>query len=128
VHDRSMHAVVHALNIHTENLVKVLFRGALQVADMRDSGVVHQDVDGPFLGDLVEYRFHVVLAGHVAVVGFRVSPGSDDFVDDSLGGSLVDVQHADAGATVGKSLRNRTPDAARSPRDYGKFAVEAKSV
>jgi hypothetical protein len=94
---------------------------------MRDSGVVYQDVEVLFLRYFVEYNFHVVPLGHVAAIGFRVSPGSGDFVDYRLSGVLVDVQHADAGTTTRKSLRNRAPNSASPSRDYGKFAVEAKS-
>src|SRR5579864_3616940 len=128
VPDRGIHAVVHALNVYTENFVEIVFRGTFQVADVGDSSIVKKDMDAPFMENFVEHSFHVVLLGYVAAIGFRIAPDSNDFLGNHLGGILVDVQHPHAGSAAGESLSDRPPNPASSSRHYCKLAIEPKSL
>src|SRR4029077_7926731 len=122
------HAVINAFDVNGKNFVKILFRGALQIANVRDSRVVDQNVEVAALEYLVECGVHGTGLGHVAAISLCVSAGSPNFGGDGIGSFFVDVEQAYAGTAGGKSLRNRAPYAAGRPRNYGELAIQAKRV
>ncbi len=59
-------AVVNALHVYAKEPVKILLRRALHRAYMRNSRVVHQDLDAFFRKELLEHFPDVPLIGDVA--------------------------------------------------------------
>ena len=123
-----MHAVVHALNVHRENAVEIGSRRSFQVANVGNSGIVHEDVNTSLLKHVVKSRLDTVMLGHVTTIGFGVPTTRRDFTCNRFGSVLVDVQDADAGSATSEPLSDCAADAAGPARNYGKFAVKPERV
>ena len=124
----ALHAVVNALYVHAKNLIEIVFSSSFQVADMRNSGVVDQNMHTPLLENLTEGCIDTFRLRDVAVVGLGVATLGDDPACH-LGSCLfVDVEHADAGAITGKALRHRAPDAAGAASHHRQLAVQAERI
>jgi hypothetical protein len=95
---------------------------------VRNSGVVHQDVNTPLLKYFVKSCLNTIALGHVTAKAFRVAATGCDFACNRFGSVLVDVHDADPGSAAGKPLSDCAADAATASRNHGKFAVELKKV
>jgi len=119
---------VYALYIYAKDLVKIWLGGSFQVTDMRDSGIVDQNLYSPLLKHFVECDSYALLLGNVAAVGLRVAAGGHDLACNRRSCIFIDVEHADACSAASKSLRNCPPDAAGTASHHRQLAIQAERV
>jgi hypothetical protein len=126
--NRDEHAVIHALYIYAINFVKVGFRSSFKIPDVRDSGVVDQDIYVAMLKYLVESGSRILLNRNVATICLRVSTGLRDLEYYGLGRRLVDIEHVDASTGLGEGCRDRPSNTARAPGYYGDLVSQTLRV
>src|ERR1700694_1483801 len=112
------HAVENASHIYLVNPVEVFLRGVLQLAHVRDSGAVYQDVNRPFCSDVMEHALYVLPIGDVTVVGFGFSASVANACHYRFSLAFIQIKDMHAGAVRGKHLRNRLPNAACTARNH----------
>jgi hypothetical protein len=78
------------------------------------------------LKNLLESRLNRSALGYVAAIALRISATGCYFAGNPLGSVLVDIQQADAGSAIGKSLSDGATNAATRSGDDGSLAIEAK--
>jgi hypothetical protein len=115
------HAVVEALHVHAKHPIKIRLCGALKLSNVRNSCIVHENVDPAFAKDASEDQemferlsqtqpigrmaepeeiacFHVFLTGDVAFPGAGQAARLRDLPGNSLGLRAIDIQQEDASA------------------------------
>ena len=123
-----MHAVVHTLDVDAKDSLEILFAGGLELADVRDAGIVDQNVDGIASPNLAKDVLNLLLTRDVAQVPLRRASVVANLCGDPLSVRGVDFQNMDARASLGKAKRNGFPDAARPTGNDRGFAVESKQL
>lgn len=86
-----MQAVVHALDVHIEDPVKIGFQCTFQVANVGYSGVVNEDVNSALAKYFVKSGFNAIALRYVAAVGSRIPATGHDFPRDLFRRVLVQV-------------------------------------
>jgi hypothetical protein len=127
VPDYGAHAVVETLDVHSKEVIEI-FRGrAFDRSDVRDTGIVDEDVNLFLAEDLLESDVHKPLVGHVAQVEGSVATGVSDAPAGCGRRGFVDIQNANRRALSRESESNRLTDAAATARDDGDLTVEPES-
>jgi hypothetical protein len=62
----SEHAIIESLHVHSENALEVRFHRVFQRSDVRNTCVVHKNVNGPSAGEFIESRSHFFLVRYIA--------------------------------------------------------------
>lgn len=124
--DNGTHAVVVTLDVDLHDAIKILGSCALDRPDMRNTCIVHQDVDSVASRKFLKFRIYFSGIGYVTLVregaaacGRNLCAG----LGCGRGDEIANVNHR---ATCGKFQGNCLSDAAARPSDNGDFAVEAK--
>src|SRR5437763_7218402 len=118
------HAVVNALHVHLKDAVEFFLRRILQFADVRDAGVVYQNVDWLMLHDVIEDTLHIHPNTYIAGVRFCFSARVANFRRYAFGMPLVHVNNMDAGSMSGEGLRDRASDTTASPGDNRNLVIQ----
>lgn len=126
--DGGIHAVVDALYVDAEEAVEIVFGGGFELADVRDAGVVDEDVKRADLGEVTEYFVGLGLVGNVAGVGGGVSACDDDFLDGGDGGFFVNIDSTNGGTRSGEAQGDGATDATARAGDAGNFAIESEGA
>lgn len=122
----SASAVVVSLHIDSKYAVEVFFSRGLDVADVRHSGVVHQDIDFFLTGNLLKSRSDGSLLRNVGAMCKSSSAKFGYFRDYSPRIWLIGIKNLDCGAVLGKLERNRPPDPATAAGDDCDFSIQAE--
>jgi len=122
----SVNAVVIALDVDAHDAVKVGLGGGFDIADVRDAGVVDEDVDAVFLENFVEGLLDGGLVGDVASERRRAAPGLLDFGGDFFGSGEVEIEDEDGGSSGSEAESNGAANAAACTGDRGNFAFESE--
>jgi hypothetical protein len=126
-HD-GVHAVVKAFDVHSNHTVEVVFSRAFDRSDVRDPGVVNQNVNVVAVEKSLDPGFHFHLIRYIANVS-RGNPASGgDLLAGCCCSGLVYVQNANHCAMRREFQSDGLPNAAAAARDYRDFAVQAKSA
>lgn len=126
VTDALVDAVVDPFYIDAKEPVEIVFVGAFHGSDMRDPGVVHQDVD-TFLGeDLLKRLPDLPLICNVAGMDGGVPASIGDLFRGRLGLFRVDVRNSNRGAVGRETRGNGLPNAAAAARNDGYFAIQTE--
>lgn len=122
-----VHAVVEAFDVDAKNTVEVFGCRALDRADVRDSGIVHEDGNAIAATDVCKCCIDLRGIGDVARVG---GGGAATCCDLGAGlgcGGLTYIQNANSSAVGRKFQCDGATDAAAAAGDRGNFAVQSKS-
>lgn len=120
--DAGEHAVIETLHIDAKDAIEILLGCVFEFADVRDAGVVDENVDAAFAGQLLKDREDALHLRNVASVGGRAAVA--DFARGLLGFRGIHVEDADDSAARGKALGNREADATGGAGNDGNFAGE----
>jgi hypothetical protein len=122
-----VHAVVEAFDVNSNDAIKVFLGRTLDRADMRDAGVIDEDVNALVLEQLLELGFHFRLLRHIASVrGCSAASGGDSCARCGCG-EFIYVQNSNHGAARRESQSNGLPNAAAAASDQGDFAIQPES-
>jgi hypothetical protein len=126
VPDAFVNAVVDAFHIDAKEPVEILFGGALHGSDMRDPGVVHQDVDTLLGEHLLKCFTDLPLIRNVAGMDGGVPASLGDLFRGRLRLFRVDVRDSNRGAVGRETRGNGLPNAAAATRNDGYFAIQTE--
>ena len=122
--DPRIHAVVDTFHVDAEDAIEVLFTGGFQLANVRDAGIVHKNVNRIAAADFAENILDLLLVRYVASV-----PLSRPALLTNGHGSLlcigfIEFENVDCSPLLRKAERDRLADATGPSSDDGNFAVE----
>ena len=123
-----MHAVVHTLDVDAVDTIEVVFGRCFELAYMRDSGIVHQNVDGTASTDLAEDVFYLLLTGDVAQMPLRRPTILANVSDDLFGIGSIDFQNVNSRSALRKAERNGLSNSTGAASDDSGFAIKAKKL
>jgi hypothetical protein len=123
-----MHAVVHTLDVDAVDTIEVVFGRGFELAYVRDSGVVHQNVDGTASTNLAEDVFYLLLTGDVAQMPLRRSTIFANIRDNLFGIGSIDFQNVNSRSALRKAKRNGLSNSTGAPRDDRSFAIKLKKA
>jgi hypothetical protein len=126
VRDGGVHAVVEALYVHVEYAIEVSFRRFLEIRDLRDTGIIDEDVDRPGAHEMFKRLGDCGVIRNVALVRLRVAACRRDSLFGALTGFAVHVQNADSRAGPSEELGDCFADAAAASGDDGRFSIQSK--
>jgi hypothetical protein len=89
-----VHAVVEAFDVHLHNTIEIFFGRALDRADVRNSGIVNQDMDALMVEQFSELRLHILLVGYIAKVGGGGAASGCDLLARRTSGRFVNIEYA----------------------------------
>ena len=128
VRNALMNTVVDAFYIDAEEPVEILFGSSLDGSDVRDSGVIHQDVNALLGEHLLKCFPHLPLVRDIARVDGRLAASTGD----QLGGRFrllrVDVRDSNACAVCRKAHGNGLSNAAAGTGNDGYLAIQPKAA
>jgi hypothetical protein len=123
-----VHAVVKALHVDVEDAVEIRLGRFFQIGDLRDAGVVDEDVDAFRGRELPECFCYGCVTRDVALLSFRVAARYRDFPRGALGGFEIDIENSDSCACLRESLCDGFANTAAAAGDDGRFSIETKGV
>ena len=121
-----VHAVVEAFHVDAKNTVEVFGCRALDRADMRDPGIVHEDGNAITATDLCKCGFDLRGIGDIAGVDGRSAPIRCDFGAGFGSGGFAYIKNMNGRTLGGKFMCDRATDPAAAAGDHGNFAVQSK--
>lgn len=124
--DRRVNTVIKALHIHTQYSIKVRFECVLCIADVRNAGVIYQNVDAIMAEDFGKPRHHLGLISNVACVRRSSASCARDFRCNRLRVLCADVNNMDSCTINPELVRNRPANAAPAARNDCRLPVEPK--
>jgi hypothetical protein len=124
VTDYGTDAIVITLHIHAEHAIEVLLCSGFDITDMRNAGVIYQNMDGLALRYFVQKRSDLGLIGHVAPIRSRLSSQAGNLGCDRDSILFVDVENADCGAVCGELECDGSTYAAAAAGNDGGPAIE----
>jgi hypothetical protein len=127
VADHGTDAIVITLHIHAEHAIEILLGGGFDIADMRNAGIIYQNVDALALRDFVEERRDLGLIGNVTGICSCVASLASRA--GNLGGDrepilFVDIKNTNCGAVCGEFEGDGSTDAAAAAGNDGGLAIE----
>ena len=122
----SVHAVIKTFDVDAKNTIEVFGGRALDRADVRDSGIVHQYGNAIAATDFVKCSLDLRVIGNIAGVS-----RSGAVICCDLGAGLgcsgsADIENVNGRTLGGKFKCNSASDAAAAAGDHGDFAVQSK--
>src|SRR5450432_2126727 len=126
--DAGVNAVVDALHIDALHAIKILFADTLGVADVRDPGVVHQNVNASLPRDFAECRLNLLLIAHIASVCGCSPTHAGDLCGNPFGVFQTNVEDTDHRPVGSELQRNRAADAAAAASDHRRLSVQPEFV
>jgi hypothetical protein len=123
-----LQTVEKSFYIDTKNAVKVGFGRAFDRTNVRNSRIIHQDVDSPALKESIEFYVHVGLISHIAGERLGIATGLCNFSTNPFGVSEVYIQNTDCGPIGGERQRNGAANAAASTGNYSGLAVQPEML
>ena len=124
--DDSPNAVVEAIDVDAKDAVQILLAGRFDVANVRNAGVIHEDVDSADLCDVIQLPVYARLIGYITCVMSRVSAGFGDFGAHRRRVVFVAVENANRSARDCELQRDSAPNAAARTRNDGGLAVKTE--
>src|SRR5262249_17507789 len=121
-----LRAVVVALDIDAHDAVEIGFAGGFHVADVRDAGVVHEDMNAPGLEDFGKCFLDRGLLRNIAGERSGTSARPDNLLNDLFCLGQIEIQDANRGTCRGKSRSDGTADAAAAAGYHGNFSSQRK--
>lgn len=121
-----VHAVVEAFDVNAEDTIEIFRRCALDGADVRDAGIVDENVQAVAVEDLLEDRFYCGVIANVAAVWGSVAVLGRDLVAGFGCGFFVEIEDVNGRAVGGKFECDGAADAAARAGDEGSLAIESK--
>ena len=126
----SVHEPEVRANIDVEHLDESIIRKPRHRAVIGiDRGVSDKDV-GRTIGGFraLDEMLDLALVGYVAIHGSRLATVLSDLVDHILAGVELAAAHHNSSSRAGVELRDRAPDAPRSPRNDRSLAVQPQTL
>src|SRR5436305_12828503 len=102
----------------------MLLGGGFDITDMRDAGIICQNMDGLALRYFVQKRSDLGLIGDVAPIRSRVSSHAGNLGGDPDSILFVDVENANCGAVCGELECDGSTYAAAAAGNDGGLAIE----
>ena len=122
--DDGTDAIVITLHIHAEHAIEILLGSGFDVTDMRNSGVIYQNMDGLALRYFFQNRSDLGLIGDVAPIRSRLSSQAGNLGGDRDSILFVDVENANCGAVCGELECDGSTYAAAAAGNDGGPAIE----
>ena len=129
VPQRGLAAVRHPVHVHPLDAGEVLGRCGEGVADVRDAGVVHEDVHAaPPREDAGERRVDGGRVAHVAALALRVVSGAVELGHGGGERRLLQVDDLDDGMVGGEPAGDGETDPGGAPGDDGGLSGEIEGA
>ena len=122
--DDGTDAIVITLHIHAEHAIEILLGSGFDITDMRNAGVIYQNMDGLALRYFVQNRSDLGLIGDVAPIRSRLSSQAGNLGGDRDSILFVDVENANCGAVCGELECDGSTYAAAAAGNDGGPAIE----
>ena len=122
--DYGTNAIVITLHVHAEHAIEILLGGGFDITDMRNAGVIYQNMDGLALRYFVQNRSDLGLIGDVAPIRSRLSSQAGNLGGDRDSILFVDVENANCGAVCGELECDGSTYAAAGAGNNGGPAIE----
>jgi hypothetical protein len=123
VPNAGQHAVVAALYVHAIDAIEIIFAGVFQLSNVRNPGVVDENVNPFFRDNASKYFLDLTLIRNIALIGKRESTGFRNFGGSCCGLVEVDVDQMNPRAALGESFCDGTADPASAASNNGRFAI-----
>ena len=124
VPDALMDTVVDAFYIDAKEAVEIFFRGGLDGSNMRDPGVVHQDVDALLGEHLLKCFADLPLVRDIAAMDSRVATSGSDQFRGCFRLLRVDIRDSNGSAVSSKTQSDGLSNAAACAGNDGYFAIQ----
>src|SRR6266702_4914613 len=124
----SEHAIIESLHVHSENALEVRIRRVFQRTDVRNTCVVHKNVNGPCAGEFIESRSHFFLVRYVAWKCRRISALGSNLLASCCRILFIKVQNANRGTIRRESQGEGSSNAATATGYNGDFAVQSETL
>ena len=124
--NRGVHAVINTFDVDAKNAVEVLVAGRLQLADMSDSGIVHQNMKRVAATYLAEDIFYLQLIRDVAKVPLRRAAVAANAGDRLFRTGFINFEDMDRGACLGERNCDCPSNAAGAACNDCDFAIQTK--
>src|SRR5438477_439233 len=121
-----VNAVVITLHVHTDNAIEIGFACSLNSPNVRDTGIVHQDVDSALFCDLLKSRNDARLTSDITLVRGRRSSSAHDLLRNSFGLILVHIQDSNHRVILCELESDGASDTAAGAGDHRGFPVETE--
>jgi hypothetical protein len=118
-----VHAVVEAFDVHANDAVEILLGGALNRSDVRDAGVVDQNLHSVATKQFFKCSLYRFLVRYIANVSGRGAASRGDLQARLGRARLVYVQYANHCAVRRELQSNGPPDTTAAAGDHSYFAV-----
>jgi hypothetical protein len=128
VANRGQHAIVKALHIDAVDPVEIFFCRILQFANVRNTGIIDQDVDARFFEDRLQYHFYIGLACDVALMGVRLAPSLCYFSSYRCRLCLIGIENVDRSTILREGFRDCPANATGTAGNDGGLAVEPECI
>jgi hypothetical protein len=126
VPERGIDAVVEALYVDSEDLVEISFRSVFGVANMRDAGVIYQDMDTIATVDFGERGHYFGLTAYITGVGCGGPAGARNFRRDCLRIFGADIKNVDRSSIGCEFVSDGAANSATATSDNRSLTVQEK--
>src|SRR5262249_46246441 len=116
-----------ALDVDAHDAVEIGFSGGFDVADVRDAGVVDEDMNAPGLEDLVKRFLDRGLVRNIAGECVGSSARPNNFLTDLFCFGHIEIQDANRGTCSGESQGDGAADPAAATGDDGNLSGQRKA-
>jgi len=121
-----MNTVIKTLHIYPQHAIKVRLGCALRVADVRNAGIIYQNVDAIMPENFREPGDYFCLISNVAGVRRSSASGARNFSRDGFGIFCADIENVGRGAIDREFVRNRAANSTPPASNDCRLPVQAK--
>jgi hypothetical protein len=123
-----MDTVIKAFYIDPKYTIKIGFGRVLRIANVRDSGIIDENVDAMLPENVSEPGDDFSLIAHIAAMRGRGPAGAGDFCRYSFGILGADINDVHCGAIGREFLCNRPANSTPAAGNDRRFSIEAKLI
>jgi hypothetical protein len=117
-----VYAVVEPFYVYPHDTVEIFLAGSVNGSDVRDSRVIHQNVDALVPEDFVECLADLSLIRNITGISGHVSAGASNLLAGRRSVLLAEIQNANLRAVSRKLQCDGLSDAAAAAGNKSEFA------
>ena len=124
--DRSVDAVVETLYINANHAIEIGFGRALRIADVRDTGIIYQNLYATVPEDFRESGYDFGLISYITGMGRRCPSGAGNFGSYCVGVFRADIKNVDCRPIRSELVCDSAANPAAATGDDRSFAIQTE--
>jgi hypothetical protein len=121
-----MDAVVNPFYIDPQHAIEIGFGRALHIADVRNAGIVHKNVDSSAAQNFRESGHDLSLIPYIAAIGRCGPSAAGNLGRDRLGVFRADIKNVDCGTIGCELVGNGAANSASAASNDCSFPIQAE--